>query len=111
MMAHDKEKSQRGFEQQGTSGRGTLDDKTIVSDLLLGHKLMCLTYDLAAMESANPGLREAFLKCHSECQHAHEVTFHFMHERGWYPTRSADTDHRMKVESQFGEAGRGLGLQ
>lgn len=101
-MAHDEENTRKV-----TATKGTLDDQTIASDLLLSHKLLCLTYDLAAMESANPGLREAFLKCHGECQHAHEVTFHFMHERGWYPVRPADTDYRLNVESQFGEQGPG----
>ena len=106
-MAHEETNP----EARGTARGGTIDDKTIISDLLLSHKLMCMAYDTGAMESANPGLRESFLKCHSECQHAHEVTFHFMHERGWYMTRSADEAHRSKLESQFGETGRALGLQ
>ncbi len=67
-----------------------LDEKDRLTDALVTQKYITSGYNLAANESANSQLMDAFAGIlRDEHQIQHEI-FHEMHNRGWYRPKAAD---------------------
>lgn len=76
-----------------------LNDRDILTDLLLMAKHMIGAYGLAERESAHPQLRATLHRLATEEEQFHTQAFQAMHQRGWYETPLADNNLPRQIAS------------
>lgn len=76
-----------------------LNDRDILTDLLLTTKHMIGAYGLAERESTHPQLRSTLHRLATEEEQFHAQAFQAMHQRGWYETPLADRNLAGQIAS------------
>lgn len=62
-----------------------LEDRDILTDLLIDVKTLSNNYHSAVLEAANDRVRNALIQINNDKLHTHKQIFDLMHSRGWYP--------------------------
>ncbi len=70
----------------------TLNDRDMVSDLLVSCKTVSDGYHVAMLESANEGVRQVFRQCHDDQVDRCKQVFDAMNSRGWYKVPQAQPE-------------------
>lgn len=84
--------SEEQYETRSQSAR-TLTDKEIAQDILTSHKYLSnYYYAPAILESMDPKIRGIFQKIHQDTQEEAKMVFDYLHSRGWYNPRQADSE-------------------
>ncbi|WP_366923503.1 spore coat protein [Metallumcola ferriviriculae] len=65
-----------------------LQDKEVLTDMLMTEKFVSSSYDTAVLESATPQVRQAFQHIQKDEQSHAEQIFQAMQQRGWYQVQS-----------------------
>lgn len=76
-----------------------LDDRDILTDLLLCAKQLLSAYGTAAIESTNPQLRQTLKQIAKTESEFHTKAFDMMQQRGWYETPRSDANLARQVAS------------
>lgn len=80
-----------------------LDDRDILTDLLLCQKQLLAAYGTATIESTNSQLRETLKQItQTEADH-HTQLFRLMYERGWYETPRSDSSLAQQIASLWSQ--------
>jgi hypothetical protein len=74
-------------------------DKDILTDLLLGIKMISTGYHTAVLEAANDRVRNALIQVNNEELSTQKQIFDLMHARGWYPLDPVYTGAPMGAEA------------
>ena len=78
-------------------------DKEILGDALTSVKTATNDYNTYSNECVHDNVRNAILDC-LEKEHAiQNQVFNMMHDRGYYPTPSADTQKVTEAKQKFGQ--------
>ena len=68
----------------------SLNDKEMMTDLLLGEKLLASTYNTFCCEAATPAVRSSFSSLLQDEHRLAENVFREMENRSWYPVEKAE---------------------
>ncbi|MHB0885821.1 MAG: spore coat protein [Bacillota bacterium] len=90
---------------------GTLQEKDILTDLLMSHKYLIDSYSKATVESADPKLRDLFHKLYTECLRDQDEIYNHMNSHGWYKPPEASVQEVQKAEQKFDQTVSELGIQ
>ncbi len=74
-------------------------DKDILTDLLIGTKMLSLGYHTAVLEAANDRVRNTLIQVNNEELSTQKQIFDLMHSRGWYPLDPVYTGTPMGAEA------------
>ncbi len=76
----------QGYQQQapGFQGQMTVQPQIVAMDCLNAEKFACTEYAAAALESANPSLRNTFLSIEAQEQNNHRRIWEYLNQRGYY---------------------------
>lgn len=87
--------------QQHGQGHGpyVLDDRDILTDLLLCQKQLLSAYGTATTECTNPQLRQTLKQISNTEADFHTNTFELMRQRGWYETPHSDVQLARQISS------------
>ncbi|MHB8928059.1 MAG: spore coat protein [Bacillota bacterium] len=96
--------------KSGATG-GTLDEKTILTDMLMSHKFLVDCYSKATVESADPKLRDLFHQLYTECLRDQDEIFNHLHAHGWYKSPEASAQEVRKAEQRFEQTVSQMGIQ
>ena len=78
-------------------------EKEMLADALTAEKTATTLYNTFSNECVHDNVRNAILDC-LEKEHAiQNEVFNMMHDRGYYPTPSADTQKVTEAKQKFGE--------
>lgn len=66
-----------------------LNEKDIVTDLLLGTKYISSTYHTGVLEAANDRIRNTLIQLNNDEIVFQKQIFDLMHDRGWYEVEPA----------------------
>lgn len=98
--------AQTGFGAQvqhsGSTAEGgshVLDDRDILTDLLLCAKQLLSAYGTAVIESTNPQLRQTLKQISKTEAEFHTKTFELMQQKGWYETPRSDAQLAGQIAS------------
>lgn len=83
----------------GQGQQYVLDERQVLTDMLLSEKQLCSAYGVAELECTNPQLRSTLQQIAQEEGRFHEQLFQFMHQRGWYSTPYADAGLAQQISS------------
>ena len=90
---------------------GTLQEKDILTDLLMSHKYLIDSYSKATVESADPKLRDLFHKLYTECLRDQDEIYNHMNSHGWYKPPEASAQEVQKAEQKFDKTASEMGIQ
>lgn len=65
------------------------NDSDIMTDLLLGTKLISTQYHMAVLESANDRVRNTLIQLNNDEINLQKQMFSLMHDRNWHQVRPA----------------------
>lgn len=65
------------------------NDRDMLTDLLLGTKLISTTYHQGVLEAANDRIRNTFIQLNNEEINFQKQIFDIMHDRNWYQVEPA----------------------
>lgn len=109
---------QPGFGSQvQSSGHGSagelhvLDDRDILTDLLLCQKQLLSAYGTATVESTNPQLRQTLKQISQTEAEFHTKTFELMQQKGWYETPRSDAQLAGQIASLWTQKMQRTGSQ
>lgn len=85
--------------QRGEHGLHVLDDRDILTDLLLCSKQLLSAYGTATIECTNPQLRQTLKQISKTEADFHTKTFEMMQQRGWYETPRSDQQLASQIAS------------
>ncbi len=78
-------------------------EKEMFADALTAEKTATTLYNTFSNECVHDNVRNAILDC-LEKEHAiQNQVFNMMHDRGYYPTPSADTQKVTEAKQKFGQ--------
>lgn len=81
----------------------TYSEKEILSDALESEKTATGHYNMYANECVHDDLRQTILQCLSEEHTIQKNVFDEMHERGFYPTPTAETNKVQQIKQQYAQ--------
>ncbi|WP_051275732.1 spore coat protein [Desulfovirgula thermocuniculi] len=73
-------------------------DRDILTDMLIGTKMLSMGYHMAVLEAANDRVRNTLIHINNEEMNAQKQIFDLMHARGWYPLDPVYTGRPMGPE-------------
>ena len=76
-------------------------DKEVLGDALTIAKTSTCNYNTYSNECVHDDVRETMLNILSDEHEIQNDIFHMMHQRGYYPTPSAEADKIEQTKSQF----------
>ncbi|MEA4824543.1 MAG: spore coat protein [Clostridiaceae bacterium] len=76
-------------------------EKDILEDFLSSQKQITANYNTFAGECEHTNLRDTFLGILSEEHHIQTELFDEMHNRGWYPVKTAEQTEIDAVKQKF----------
>ncbi|MEW5899709.1 MAG: spore coat protein [Bacillota bacterium] len=74
-------------------------DRDILTDLLIGTKMLSTGYHTAVLEAANDRVRNTLIQINNEELNTQKQIFDLMHARGWYPLDPVYTGTPMGAET------------
>jgi spore coat protein CotF len=74
-----------------------LDDRDMLTDLLMTEKYLATLYNQTEAECTNQRLREELHTLHSSHEAQHAEIFKELHKRGWYDAPKADAAQIQQV--------------
>ncbi|MCL6449361.1 MAG: spore coat protein [Armatimonadetes bacterium] len=74
-------------------------DRDILTDLLIGTKMLSTGYHTAVLEAANDRVRNTLIQINNEELNTQKQIFDLMHARGWYPLDPVYTGTPMGAEA------------
>lgn len=78
-------------------------DKEILTDLLCTQKHLTGSYNTARLESATPALLACFAEIGEDEHKIQRGIFNMMHQKGMYPTPSAEEKKINEAKQTYGE--------
>jgi spore coat protein CotF len=90
---------------------GKMDEKDLLTDLLMTHKYLIDNYSQSTVESADPKLRDLFHKLCTECLRDQDEIFNHMNSHGWYKPPEASVQEIQKAEQKFSQTVSQMGIQ
>lgn len=80
-----------------------LNEKELVQDLLMSEKHGSDSYTSSITESSCSNLRQVLTQCGQNVLRNQESVFKAMNEKGWYPTKKADSQEVQNAKNTFSQ--------
>ncbi|WP_142414649.1 spore coat protein [Hathewaya massiliensis] len=77
-----------------------LSEKELMQDLLTSEKQVIGAYSTGITEASCPNLRNVLVNNFTKEQHIQYKVFDAMSQKGWYPTKDAQTQDVQQLKSQ-----------
>lgn len=81
----------------------TMNEKELMSDLLLSEKHGTEAYTIGITESSCPNLRQTLSKCSQSIFKSQEDVFNAMNQRGWYNVKKADSQEVQNAKTKYAQ--------
>ncbi|ABR47126.1 Coat F domain protein [Alkaliphilus metalliredigens QYMF] len=78
-------------------------EKELMNDLLASEKQVTSAYNTGITESSCSNLRQHLTKCLTDSQEIQYQIFNSMSQRGWYPTKEAQSQDVQSAKTKYNQ--------
>lgn len=84
-----------------TNNAQKMQDKELLTDLMMSEKLLCSMYQTASVDSATGNIRNQFKNILNEELDMQNTIFSMMSQKGWYPLEDAPQSKVVEIKNTF----------